>query len=199
MLSAILLAAGSSRRMGDKNKLLLPWKDTPVITTTATHLLAAGLKEIMVVTGYEAPRIIDALKGLPLQFIHNPAYEEGMTSSIQAGVRHATGEGYMICLADMVMISPAEYTHLASEWEKRYTLDDHCIGIPEYQGRKGNPVILPATLRKDILSHPEKEGCRDLVRLHQTHQFRIEMPTDHVLKDIDRPEDYALLRELIHP
>jgi len=199
MVSAILLAAGSSRRMGDINKLLLPWQDQPVITSTTSNLLAAGLQEIIVVTGYEAPRIVDALKGLPLQFVHNPAYEEGMTSSIRSGVRQAAGDGYMICLADMVMISSAEYSQLASAWEKRYSLDDHCIGIPEYQGQKGNPVILPATLRENILSHPEKEGCRDLVRLHQAHQFRIEMPTDHILKDIDRPEDYALLKELVHP
>jgi molybdenum cofactor cytidylyltransferase len=199
MVSAILLAAGSSRRMGDKNKLLLPWQDKPVITTTATHLLAAGLQEIIVVTGYEAPLIEDALQDLPLQFVHNPAYEEGMTSSIRSGVRQATGHGYMICLSDMVMIGPAEYTQLASAWEKRYTLDDHCIGIPEYKGQKGNPVILPATLHNDILSHPEKEGCRDLVRLHQAHHLHIPMPTDHILKDIDRPEDYALLKELVHP
>ena len=199
MVSAILLAAGSSIRMGDKNKLLLPWQDQLVITSTASNLLAAGLKEIIVVTGYESPRIVDALKGLPLQFVHNPAHEEGMTSSIQSGVRQATGNGYMIALADMVMISPTEYTQLASAWEKRYTLDDHCIGIPEYRGQKGNPVILPATLREDILSHPEKEGCRNLVRLHHAHHLRIEMPTDHILKDIDRPEDYALLKELVRP
>jgi molybdenum cofactor cytidylyltransferase len=199
MLSAILLAAGSSRRMGASNKLLLPWQGHTIVASTATNLLAAGLHEIIVVTGFEAPAIVDALKGLPLQFIHNPAYEEGMTSSIRAGVRQATGSGYMVCLADMVMISPTEYAHLASAWEKRYTLDDHCIGVPEYQGQKGNPVILPATLRENILSHPEKEGCRDLVRLHHPHHLHIPMPTDHILKDIDRPEDYTLLKELVHP
>ncbi|MBS1602660.1 MAG: nucleotidyltransferase family protein [Bacteroidetes bacterium] len=199
MLSAILLAAGSSRRMGDDNKLLLPWQDRTVVAATASNLLAAGLQEMIVVTGYDAPAVAGALKGLPLKFVHNPDHEEGMTSSIRAGVRRAAGDGYMICLADMVMISPTEYASLASAWEKRYTVDDYCIAIPEYQGQKGNPVILPATLREDILSHPEKEGCRDLVRLHHAHHLRIPMPTDHILKDIDRPEDYIFLKELIHP
>jgi len=199
MLSAILLAAGTSRRMGDSNKLLLPWNGRAIVASTATNLLAAGLQEIIVVTGYQAPLIVDALKDLPLQFIHNPTYEDGMTSSIQSGVRQAAGDGYMICLADMVMINPTEYARLTSAWEKRYALDDHCIGIPEYQGQKGNPVILPATLRENILSHPEKEGCRDLVRLHNTHHLHIPMATDHILRDIDRPEDYALLKELVHP
>jgi molybdenum cofactor cytidylyltransferase len=199
MLTAILLAAGTSRRMGDDNKLLLPWKGQAIVAVTAINLLAAGLEEIIVVTGYEAPKIADALKDLPLRFTHNPAYGEGMTSSIQAGVRLAGGNGFMICLADMVLISPAEYAQLAAAWEKGHTLDDHCIGIPEYQGEKGNPVILPSTLREQILSHPEKEGCRGLVRLYQSHHLHIPMPHDHILRDIDRPEDYTLLNRLILP
>ena len=201
MLSAILLAAGSSRRMGaHNNKLLLPWHERTIVASTAANLLAAGLKEVIVVTGYEAPKIIDALKCLPLQFTHNPAFDDGMTSSIQTGVREAHGDGYMICLADMVLISPAEYAQLASAWEQQYLLDPYCIGIPEYRGEKGNPVIFPAALRVSILSHPEKEGCRELVRHNQSHQLHIDMPYDHILRDIDRPEDYALLNAVTkHP
>ncbi|WP_431215038.1 nucleotidyltransferase family protein [Puia sp. P3] len=199
MLTAILLAAGTSRRMGDDNKLLLPWKDRTIVAATAANLLAAGIGEIIVVTGYEAPKITGALEDLPLRFIHNPAYSEGMTSSIRAGVCDANGDGFMICLADMVLISPAEYAQLAAAWEKAHALDSHCIGIPEYQGEKGNPVILPATLRKQILSHPEKEGCRQLVRHYQAHHLLIPMPHDHILRDIDRPEDYTLLSKLILP
>jgi len=193
MLTAILLAAGTSRRMGDDNKLLLPWKDRTIVAATAANILAAGIGEIIVVTGYEAPKITGALEGLRLRFIHNPAYNEGMTSSIQTGVRGANGDGFMICLADMVLISPAEYAHLAAAWEKAHASAPHCIAIPEYQGEKGNPVILPATLREEILIHPEKEGCRQLVRRYHAHHLRIPMPNDHILRDIDRPEDYRLI------
>ena len=193
MLSAILLAAGSSRRMGANNKLLLPWQDKPIVAATAGNLLAAGFKEVIVVTGHQAPEVTAAIYLLPLRFVHNPRFEEGVTSSIQAGVREAGGKGYMICLADMVLITTIEYSLLKKTWEKQYALDDHCIGIPEYQGEKGNPVILPATLREEILLHPEKEGCKDLVRAWSKHHLRIPMPTDHILRDIDRPEEYDLL------
>jgi molybdenum cofactor cytidylyltransferase len=196
MLSAILLAAGSSRRMGANNKLLLPWKGRPIVAVTAANLLAAGLDEVIVVTGYESIAVVAALGSLPIRLVHNPRFEEGMTSSIQAGVAKAAGTGYMICLADMVLITPAEYALLAMAWEKQYALDDHCIGIPEYKGEKGNPVILPAAFRGEILLHPEKEGCKETVRLHRPHHFRIDMPTDHILTDIDRPEEYVLLQEL---
>jgi molybdenum cofactor cytidylyltransferase len=190
MLSAILLAAGSSRRMGADNKLLLPWQNKPIVAATAATLLAAGFEEVIVVTGHQAPEITAAIHPLPVSFVHNPLFETGMTSSIQAGVRKAAGKGYMICLADMVLITAAEYALLKNAWEKRYALDDHCIGIPEFGGEKGNPVILPAALREEILLHSEKEGCKDLVRTWSKHHLRIPMPTDHILRDIDRPEDY---------
>lgn len=193
MLTAILLAAGSSRRMGANNKLLLPWQNKPIVAATAANLLAAGFEEVLAVTGHQALEITAALHPLPVRLVHNPQFESGMTSSIQTGVREAAGNGYMICLADMVLITAAEYTLLKKTWEKQYTVDDHCIGIPEFGGEKGNPVILPAALRKEILLHPEKEGCKDLVRAWSKHHLRITMPTDHILRDIDRPEDYTLL------
>lgn len=223
MLSAILLAAGSSRRMGAHNKLLLPWQNTPIVTATAANLLAAGFEEIIVVTGHQAAEVTAAIHRLPethrppathhppathplpgihplpVRFVHNPRFEEGLTSSIQTGVREATGKGYMICLADMVLITAAEYDLLKKTWETTYALDPHCIGIPEYQGKKGNPVILPAALRQEILGHPEKEGCKELVRAWSDHHLRIPMPTDHILTDIDRPEEYDRLTGRISP
>ena len=98
MLNAIVLAAGSSRRMG-KNKLLLPYKGRPLLAYVVGNILAAKLGSVIVVTGHEAELIGEALKGLPVKLVHNPRYEEGMTSSIQTGVAAAAdGEGYMICL-----------------------------------------------------------------------------------------------------
>ncbi|HEY6901638.1 MAG TPA: nucleotidyltransferase family protein, partial [Puia sp.] len=170
----------------------LPWQGLPIIVVTAQRLLAAGTGEVILVTGYQSEEIIAAVSHLPLKIVHNPLFEEGMTSSIQAGVRAAGGNGYLIGLADMVLITTEEYQLVTTAWETQYRLDDHCIGLPEYQGQKGNPVVFPHTLRNDILRHPEKEGCKAIVQRNPTHQFRIPMPTDHILHDIDRPEDYTL-------
>jgi len=195
MLSAILLAAGSSRRMGTTNKLLLPWQNKPIVAVTAANLLGAGFEEVIVVTGHQAAEVTAALNHLPLRLVHNPRFEEGMTSSIQTGISQAGGKGYMICLADMFLITPAEYILLKKAWEQEFSLDDHCIGIPEYQGQKGNPVILPCVLRSEILSHEEKEGCKEIVRNNSKHQLRISMPTDHILRDLDLPEEYIALTD----
>ncbi|HXB94401.1 MAG TPA: nucleotidyltransferase family protein, partial [Puia sp.] len=159
MVSAILLAAGSSQRMGDVNKLLLPWQDGTVLSATAGRLLEAGIEEVILVTGHQPDEIKKAVRSLPVSFIHNRDYATGMTSSIRAGVAVARGDGFMICLADMVLITPEEYALLADAFRRQYALDDHCIILPDFQGATGNPVIFSVAWRQEIIQHPDKEGC----------------------------------------
>ena len=196
MVTAILPAAGSSRRMGAPNKLLLPWKGKPLIRITVENILAAGIEELILVTGHDAAAVSAAISDLPIRIIHNSHYESGMTGSIQAGVSIAAGPGLMVCLSDMALITPNEYIQLKKAFEQEYTRNIHCIFLPEYKGQKGNPVIFGAAWREAILRHPEEDGCKTLVRSHPQHQVRIPMPADHILRDIDTPEDY---QQLIHP
>jgi molybdenum cofactor cytidylyltransferase len=179
--------------MGTVNKLLLPWRDGTILATTAGHLLAAGIEEVIVVTGHQAPEIKTALHSLPVRLIHNPSFSSGLTGSIQTGIGIARGDGYMICLADMVLITPIEYALLADAFRRQYLVDDRCIILPDFQGTTGNPVIFSSLYRSAILQHPEKEGCKTLVREQKAHHLHIAMPSDHVLKDIDYPDDYTTL------
>ena len=132
MISAILLAAGSSSRMAPANKLLLPWQDKPIVYHTAAHLLAAGIEELIVVTGHEPAAITAALHPLPVLFTHNPDHASGLTSSIRSGLRMAHGEGYMFCLADMFLITGPEYVLLKTAFVRQYRLDNQCIILPGY-------------------------------------------------------------------
>ncbi|HEV2480677.1 MAG TPA: nucleotidyltransferase family protein [Puia sp.] len=193
MLSAILLAAGSSTRMAPANKLLLPWQHKPIVYHTANHLLASGIEELIVVTGHDAAAITAALHPLPARFVHNPEHTQGLTGSITSGVRMAHGKGYMICLADMFLITTPEYVLLRKAFEQQYRHDVQCIILPGYQGHTGNPVIFSSFYRDALLSLPEREGGRSLVRAHPDHHHRVPMPTDHVLRDLDTPGDYEAL------
>lgn len=195
MLSAILLAAGSSTRMAPANKLLLPWQDKPIVYHTAKHLLAAGIEELIIVTGHEAAAVTTALHSLPVSFIHNPDYAKGLSGSIKSGVRMAHGEGYMICLADMFLITAPEYVLLKTGFEQQYPRDVQCIILPDHQGHTGNPVIFSAAWRDALLTLSEKEGGRSLVRAHPDHHHHVPMPTDHVLRDLDTPGDYEALMQ----
>lgn len=193
MLSAILLAAGSSTRMAPDNKLLLPWQHKPIVWHTANHLLAAGIDDLIVVTGHEAAALTDALHSLPIRFIHNPEHALGLTGSIRSGVHMAHGDGYMICLADMFLVTAPEYFLLRTGFDRQYRQDVRCIILPVYQGHTGNPVIFSSFYRNALLSLPEGEGGKSLVHTHQDHHHRIAMPTDHVLRDLDTPGDYDTL------
>ena len=192
MLTAIVLAAGSSRRMG-KNKLLLPYRGRPLLTYVVGNILSAKVGPVIVVTGHDAGQIGAALKGLHVQLVHNPGYDTGMTSSIQAGVSAAGDDGYMICLSDMALISPGEYRLLKNAFDKEYKRDKACIIQPVYDNQTGNPVIFSAAWRQAILEHSGPEGCKNILRSHTDHCYQVEMPTSSILQDVDWPEDYDRL------
>ena len=193
MLSAVVLAAGLSRRMENKNKLLLPYQGKTIVEITVGHILAAGIRKVVVVTGRDAEQVSALLQPLPVQLVHNPRFAEGLTGSIQTGVRQAKGNGYMICLADMVLVTPGEYQLLADHFNRQVQLDDRCICLPVYKGQKGNPVVFAGWYRDLIAAHRDMEGCRELVQSHAGHVHRVEMPADHILQDLDNPADYRRL------
>jgi molybdenum cofactor cytidylyltransferase len=196
MLSAIVLAAGSSKRMGNKNKLLLPYRNSIVIVATIENILAAGIEEVIVVTGFESEKIKASIQHLPIKITYNKDHATGMTSSIQCGVHKASGEGFMICLADMVLITSAEYALLKNDFEVQYQQNSKCICIPRYNKEKGNPVIFSSYYRQAILQHQDPEGCKEIVQSNKETIHWIDMTDDHVLQDMDHLEDYEkLVRE----
>ena len=117
-LQVLLLAAGLSRRMGAKNKLLMDWKGQPLVRHVAEQLLAAGLGPVTVVTGFEAARVEAALAGLALSSCFNPDFEAGQMASVRNGCAAiAAGEafaGVMVALADMPALTAEHYRALAA-------------------------------------------------------------------------------------
>src|SRR5690242_56747 len=185
MLSAIVLAAGSSKRMGNMNKLLLTYKGKAIIETTLENILASQLDEVIVITGYEAEKVKDIIKHLPVTIIHNKDYVKGMTTSIQCGIESAKESGYMICLGDMFTITTEEYALLKKVFEENVTSNSKSIYVPRYNNEKGNPVIFSACYKDLILEHEEMEGCKAIVQANKEQIYGVDMPSDHVLQDMD--------------
>jgi len=194
-MTAIVLAAGASRRMGTENKLLLPFGSQTLLETTLTQLEAAGIGEILVVVGHEKEQVYALLKNKPYKIVENPGYLEGMTTSIRAGVAEARADtaGFMICLADMPLISAAEYRLLAETFTAALKTDAATIVQPRYQDRPGNPVLFSARYRNDLLALQYPEGAKPIVQAHRDHLVLVEMPSDAVLLDADTPAAYQLL------
>lgn len=197
MLTAIVLAAGLSARMGQANKLLLPIARKTVIETVVQNIIDAGIEEIIVVTGHEAADVKKAVANLPVHIIYNPDYTKGMTTSIQLGVSTAGGDGYMICLSDMPLIALQDYAFLKKSFEQQQLVNKQCIVIPKFLDEKGNPVIFSSFYKEAILNHTEMEGCREIIQSNKKNICGTEMGNDNILRDMDTLAEYERVKQLI--
>ena len=187
MISAILLAAGTSSRMPSHNKLLLPFGETLLIRQIATTLLATKVTELIVVLGYQAEQVRAALEDLPgLLFVYNEAYQKGLTSSIQKGVQRAAAEteGLLICLGDMPLLTPKLIDQLIATFEQKL-LEGAPICVPVFKDQHGHPVLFAAAYRAAILQHQAPNGCKAIIQQYHKQVHYIEVSTDSVLKDAD--------------
>jgi molybdenum cofactor cytidylyltransferase len=192
MISAVLLAAGESRRMG-KFKQLLPLGGKTFVECCADNLLASRVDDVIVVTGHREADVRSAIGNRPVRFAHNPDYRDGMSSSIKRGIDAISKEAHacLIALADQPQIGADVINRVIEAYEQDETL----IVIPAYEGRNGHPIILDLKLRDEILAIDPDEGLRQVVHAHSNEIVRVEISTDAVLTDFDFPEDYERLLE----
>ena len=195
MISAIVLAAGESTRMGRHNKLLLPFENQPLIGHIVQTVLLSEVDEVVVVLGHQADRVREALTACDVAFAHNPRYREGMTTSIQAGVQAASEQtaGLMICLSDLPMIEPADLNQVMAAFREAVQQDPRPIIRPVYQTQPGNPVIFSAHYKPAILAHQDLKGCQNIIKQNHAKVIKVEMTTDHVLRDVDTLDAYRAL------
>ena len=197
-VAAVLLAAGESRRMGAANKLTLAINGVPLLRHTVQVLLASRLQEIVVVLGHEAQAMAALLDGLPVTLVENPGYREGQMSSVHAGLAAlgAARDGVMICLTDQPLITPADIDRLIEAFARRTR---GSILVPTHAGERGNPIILADAHRRDILDGGRNLGCRRLIERNPSLVETVEMADDHVVVDLDTPEDYVAITERLVP
>lgn len=191
-LSAIVLAAGASRRMGTVNKLLLPVKGRPMIVRVIENVLDSGIAEVIVVLGHEADRVITTLADYTVRLVHNPQYREGMGTSIRTGIEAASpgASGYMICLSDLPFIESKTYKALIELFDELHQQDDMVITVPVCEGHRGHPVIFSRAYRSQMLACSGDEGARKIVQAHSEQVRLCEVYTRSILLDLDTPEAY---------
>jgi molybdenum cofactor cytidylyltransferase len=187
MITAVLLAAGESRRMGDFKQLLRLGEKT-FVEHCVDQLLASGMGELIVVTGHREGDVRQALGDRPVRFAHNADYRLGMASSIKCGIRAATEEarGFLIALVDQPQIQAGTIRHLIQVFDEGHAR----IVIPRYDGSNGHPILLDERLRNEILNMSEEDGLRQVVRAHESETQRIDVSSRAVVDDCDLPEDY---------
>ena len=191
MISAVILAAGESRRMGAQNKLLLQIGSEVLIRKFVESVCASAADAVLVVLGHEAEKIKAVLQDQTVRFVNNTCFEEGMTTSIQSGVKAASTEstGLMICLADLPFAETSDFNRLIQAFTDFRRTESSLIIVPVFQGQRGNPVLFSAEFRDKILTH-KGEGCREIVRQYPQSVREVCMENDNLLRDIDTPVDY---------
>ena len=194
MISAIILAAGESLRMGVQNKLLLQIDSEVLIRKFVKSVSNSLVDAVLVVVGFEAEKIKAVLHDQAVKFVENPSYEEGMTTSIQSGVKASSNEstGLMICLADMPFAETSDLNLLIQAFNDYRSTESSLIIVPVFQGKRGNPVLFSEVFRDKILTH-KGEGCREIVRQFPHYVKEVSMENDNLLRDIDTPEDYMFV------
>ncbi len=188
-VAGVLLAAGESRRMGAVNKMTAAAGGLSLLRNAVRVLCGSQLAEIVVVLGYQALEAERELAGMTVRTVVNADYAEGQMSSVRCGLRAITGayEGIMISLADQPLVTVADVDGLIATFLAE---DRRPILVPTYQGRRGNPIILSAAHHATILADGSANfGCRRLIERHPQWVKTVEMPNDHVVFDVDTPED----------
>jgi molybdenum cofactor cytidylyltransferase len=188
-IAGVLLAAGTSSRFGERNKLLATHDGDAIVRHAAQTLLDAGLGPVVVVVGHEAERVMAALDGLDVVFVTNEAYASGQASSVRAGVRAVLEEAppvdaAVIALGDMPFVSPDTVETLVDA----YAAEVGDALAAAYDGVRGNPVLFDHRFFDDLAGVSGDVGGKQIL-LESGASACIEVADPGVRRDVDEPTD----------
>jgi len=180
----ILLAAGRGRRFG-RHKLLAPLPNGEPVGIQAARRLIAGLPEALAVVRVDDPPLARAVAALGLRVLAHPGADEGLGSSLAAGIAAAPrADGWLIALADMPWVRPGTHAAVAAALRAGATL-----AAPTYQGRRGHPVGFARLWQAELLALTGDRGARHLLEAAGSELSLVPTDDPGVLLDIDRPAD----------
>jgi molybdenum cofactor cytidylyltransferase len=182
-ISAIILAAGKSVRMGQQ-KMLMPWGNTTVLGKVIETLRAAGVEDITLVTNSAIALQITTYK-LPI-ILNN---DGEMLESIQLGLQaqKPSAEATLICLGDQPQVKERSVRVVY----KSFSENKSSIVVPSYQMRRGHPWLIARELWQEVLRMRAPESMRDFLNIHKNEIFYVEHNSPDILQDLDTPEDYS--------
>ena len=190
MISAILLAAGQSKRMKGENKLTKKIQGIPLIKLSVKNILASSINELIIVLGHQK-EIIEKLidKNEKIKFVFNKDFESGMASSIKAGLNHLPEdtEAFFICLGDMPMVSPDIYNQLIK------SKDNKEIIVPTYKEQQGNPVLFNKSMKNKIMDITGDVGAKKILELNKDKILNLEINDQSIIKGYNTQGDFSSL------
>ena len=204
--AAIILAAGSSSRMGaGRHKLLLPLNERPVLAHVIEAALESQARPIVVVLGHQAEQVRIQIARYStdsaITHVENPDYLQGMSTSMRVGLTYlhsqidakiASVDSALIMLGDQPLVTPRILDTLIDTWHTT----GKPIVAPLYDGKRGNPTLFATSLFPELLQVVGDEGGRSVVEQHKQELATVELGDAVANYDVDTWEAYQQVVEL---
>ena len=188
MISAILLAAGQSKRMNGENKLTKKIQDIPLIKHSVKNILSSSIDELIVVLGYQK-EIIEKLigKNKKIKIVFNKNFENGIASSIKTGLVHCSekSEAFFICLGDMPLVNHNIYNQLIK------SKDNKKIIVPTYKKQQGNPVLFDKSMKEKVIDVSGDVGAKKIFELNKDKILNLEINNQSITKSFNTQDDFS--------
>ena len=191
MVGAIILAAGSSRRAGPVNKLLVSIDGTSMVRLIAQNICASNVSHVIAVTGHEHEQVEIALADTDVKTYYNPAHNSGMASSVVTGVSKLTEcDAVVVCLGDMPHITTAIINQLIEAFKRH---PEKSIFVPVASQQRGNPVLFTRLFFDTLLTLTGDTGAKNVIQQYPQEVHEVTIDDSSILLDYDTPEELATL------
>jgi len=186
-VSAVLLGAGESKRMG-VNKLTLPWGRQTVFEHSLKVLLSSKVSEIVVVLSDRTKEIRQRLEERRVKIVMNRDYRKGMSTSVRKGVRATDpkSHGILIALGDQPFLRARTINALLRAFSERRGT----IVVPSCRGRRGHPVIFHRRYARELMTLKGDVGGRSLIEKYPAEVRVVGVRSEGVIKDLDTWKEY---------
>jgi molybdenum cofactor cytidylyltransferase len=187
-ISAVLLGAGESRRMGH-DKLSLPWGKKTMLEHCFETLLRSEVHELIVVLSTRNKGVRNLFRGRKVRIVINPLSKIGMSASIRRGLReiHPRCHGILIALGDQPLLK----TRTINALIRTFNQAKGGIIVPSFRGTRGHPVIFHRRFKRELLNLKGDVGGRSILESHPEDVRVVPVKSMGVIKDVDTWPAYA--------
>ena len=191
MISAILLAAGQSKRMGGDNKLTKKYNKKYLINHILDTLIKSKIEKIIVVLGFQSTKVRNIIvKNKKINFVFNKNYKSGMASSIKAGLKKISKKniGFLIVQADMPFISKKIISSLY------YAIKNNGqeIVAPIYKRNMGNPIGFKRSMTRILNKTSGDSGAKKIILKNKKKLGLIKVNSKSIFKDFNTKRDFSI-------
>ena len=189
MISAILLAAGQSQRMGGDNKLIKKYNKKYLINHILDALIKSKVKKIIVVLGFQTSKVKKIIvEDKKISFVYNKNYKSGMASSIKTGLKRISKKniGFLIIHADMPQISRKIINKLYEAIKSK----DKEIFVPTYKRKLGNPVGFKYSMLESLKKITGDRGAKKIIKRNKKKLYLIKVNSKSIFNDLNTPIDF---------